>query len=100
MNGGDSSELIDILRSIGKAIESLPRPEEINGPGVGVNVLKSAKSTLICKTCHKQVEISEICKNKVPKYKCPECGLERKIGTTAIWIEYEQVFNYRKVKVF
>jgi len=71
-------------------------------PEVGDNVIKFAKSVLICKSCYVQVEIAELCENKVPRYKCPHCGKERRIGgksPTAVWMEYEQVFEYRRIKV-
>lgn len=100
MNPEDTADIIDELREIKFAILSISKQEQINGPGIGDNVLKSAKSTLVCKSCYRQVEVIHVCNNKVPRYKCPECGLERKIGTTAIWFEYEQVFKYKKVKVF
>jgi len=70
-------------------------------PEVGDNIIKFAKSTLVCKSCYVQIEISEICNNSVPRYKCPSCGLERRFGKrpTMIWMEYEQAFEYRRIKV-
>lgn len=71
-------------------------------PQLGDNVIKAAKSTLICCRCYIQVEICGFCNNGLPKYWCPECGKYRNPNgkhPTAKWIEYAQYFEYRKARV-
>lgn len=71
-------------------------------PQIGDMVFKSAKFVLVCKLCSESVVISHIPDSGIPKYKCPKCDRERKPtlkNPTAIWLQYEQEYRYRVLRV-
>lgn len=76
-------------------------------PVKGDYAFKYAKSTLVCSRCGTQVKIVDFHENGIPIYKCvtdtcPAFNKERRpFGKhpSAFWVEFTQVFEYRKVKV-
>ena len=72
-------------------------------PNIGDNEVKFAKSVLVCCKCRTQVEISGFRKSGLPFYKCvkdtcPAFGKTRN-RTQRHYLEYEAVFEYRKVGI-
>ncbi len=112
---------IDYARSIGKKVFALKAliqmdhgqafmlkkvqlaKASMTTANIGDNVIKFAKSVLVCNTCQTQVEISGFHKSDLPIYKCvkdtcPAFGKTRNLRQRH-YLEYEQSFEYRKVGI-
>lgn len=72
-------------------------------PNIGDNVIKFAKSVLVCNKCQTQVEISGFHDSDRPIYKCvkntcPAFGKTRNRRQRQ-YLEFKQSFEYRKVGI-
>ena len=72
-------------------------------PAIGKSVFKFAKSVMVCCLCYTEVVISGFTGKGIPTYKCdhslcPSYGMNRNKQQWK-WLEYEQSFEYRKLKV-
>lgn len=85
-----------------KKLENL-RNLSMTKPNIGDYIHKFAKSVLVCCICHSQVVISGFTTSGFAIYKCDEntCPSFGKVRNRIQreWIEHEQKFEYRTVKV-
>jgi len=79
------------------------RNMDMTKPKIGDNVIKFAKSVLVCCRCQTQVEIFDFFASGLPMYWCVKdtCPAFQRIRKRKqrFWLDYQTSFEYRKVGI-